>query len=620
MDVARGALTGVRSKTGEGVAAGTAGHGPPRLPFVLSVGVTGHRVEALSAEANAALPDRIRTALDLVTASARAIHARETDLFATSEARFDFVSALAGGADQIAAEAALGLGYSLSAVLPFACDEYRETLVENGDLGQFGELVERAERVLELPGQRADYVDAYVMVGRAIVAHSDLLIAIWDGQKARGPGGTGDVVQTAIERGTPVIHVPPEPSEPARLLWAAFDPVVDTQGVDPMAERSLDREHLDQVLGALMVPPHDEEERKYMALFVAERQGKIRWRIEYPLLLWLFRVKKFVAMRFVERVCAAEIADEWREYRSHFVDQHEIGTPLDKLEQAYSWADRLATRFAQTYRSGHIFNFVLGGIAVCLGLSGFMAPAHKFWLAAVEFAITLAILFNTHRGMKEDWHRRWLDYRQLAERLRAMRSLKLLGIAAPDPPGTRTYPVPERWVDWYAIATWRAMRSPVARITPERASQLAIAIADHEIGPQVGYHERNAQTIDKLDHRLDKVGTTLFFATLIVSIATLIGMAVGEAYVNTLGNWFTLVSAGFPALGTSIFGIRYQGDFGATAQRSQSTSRQLKAIDKELRKGPDLLRTSDLIEEASRVMLGDLDEWCLLNQQRELSI
>jgi hypothetical protein len=357
-----------------------------------------------------------------------------------------------------------------------------------------------------------------------------------------------------------------------------------------------------------------------MAKFVAERHGKIRWRIEYPLLLWLFRVKKFVPQRFVEKVCAAEIADEWRQYRADCVEEHEIGTPLDKLEQAYSWADRLATRFAQTYRSGHIFNFVLGGFAVCLGLSGFMAPAHKFWLAGLEFAITLAILFNTHRGMKEDWHRRWLDYRQLAERLRAMRSLKLLGIAAPDPPGTRTYPVPERWVDWYAIATWRAMRSPVARITPERASRLAISFADHEIGPQVGYHERNAQTIDKLDHRLDKVGTTLFFATLIVSIATLIGMAVGEAYVNTLGSWFTLISAGFPALGTSIFGIRYQGDFGATAQRSQSTARQLKAIDKELRKGPDLLRTADLIEEASRVMLGDLDEWCLLNQQRELSI
>jgi len=620
MDVARGALTELPSKSGERAAVGAVDPGPPRLPFILSVGVTGHRVDALSTEANAALPERIRTALRLMTESARAIHASESALFASTEPRFDFVSALAGGADQIAAGAALDLGYSLSAVLPFATEAYRTSLVDNGDLGDFDELLKRSERVLELPGQRDDAVDAYVMVGRATVAHSDLLIAIWDGEKARGPGGTGDVVQTAIERGTPVIHIPPEPDQPARLLWAAFDPVVDTQGVDPMAERSLDREHLDQVLAALMVPPHDADERKYMAKFVAERHGKIRWRIEYPLLLWLFRVKKFVPQRFVEKVCAAEIADEWRQYRADCVEEHEIGTPLDKLEQAYSWADRLATRFAQTYRSGHIFNFVLGGFAVCLGLSGFMAPAHKFWLAGLEFAITLAILFNTHRGMKEDWHRRWLDYRQLAERLRAMRSLKLLGIAAPDPPGTRTYPVPERWVDWYAIATWRAMRSPVARITPERASRLAISFADHEIGPQVGYHERNAQTIDKLDHRLDKVGTTLFFATLIVSIATLIGMAVGEAYVNTLGSWFTLISAGFPALGTSIFGIRYQGDFGATAQRSQSTARQLKAIDKELRKGPDLLRTADLIEEASRVMLGDLDEWCLLNQQRELSI
>ena len=201
-----------------------------------------------------------------------------------------------------------------------------------------------------------------------------------------------------------------------------------------------------------------------------------------------------------------------------------------------------------------------------------------------------------------------------------MRSLKILGIAAPDPPGTRTYPVPERWVDWYALATWRALRSPIAKITPERAADLAVAIADHEIGPQVGYHERTAHSIDMLDHRLDKVGTTLFFATLIVSVATLIGMAIGGRYVNTMGNWFTLVSAGFPALGTAIFGIRYQGDFGATAVRSQSTSRQLKAIDTELRKEPNLLRSADLFEEATRVMLGDLDEWCLLNQQRELSI
>ena len=70
-------------------------------------------------------------------------------------------------------------------------------------------------------------------------------------------------------------------------------------------------------------------------------------------------------------------------------EAHNISAPIDLLEEAYSWADRLATHFAQTYRSGHIFNFVLGGVAVCLGLSAFMAPHLKFEFAALEMLITL---------------------------------------------------------------------------------------------------------------------------------------------------------------------------------------------------------------------------------------
>ena len=77
---------------------------------------------------------------------------------------------------------------------------------------------------------------------------------------------------------------------------------------------------------------------------------------------------------------------------------------------------------------------------MCLGLSAFMAPHLKFEFAALEMLITFAIILNAHVGKRQEWHRRWLDYRQLAERLRPMRSLKLLGIAAPDPPGTADQP------------------------------------------------------------------------------------------------------------------------------------------------------------------------------------
>jgi hypothetical protein len=201
-----------------------------------------------------------------------------------------------------------------------------------------------------------------------------------------------------------------------------------------------------------------------------------------------------------------------------------------------------------------------------------------------------------------------------------MRSLKLLGIAAPDPPGTPTNPVPRRWLDWYASGIWRAMGCVAGSLDGERASRLAHAIGQHEIAPQVGYHERNSAQIHKLDHRLGVIGFVLFIATVAVSIATIIGMALNASWLNSYGNWFTLVSAGFPALGTAIFGIRFQADFGGDAVRSQSAANALRTIDEELQSGVPLARAADLVEQAARLMLGHLDEWRLINQQRDLSV
>lgn len=138
--------------------------------------------------------------------------------------------------------------------------------------------------------------------------------------------------------------------------------------------------------------------------------------------------------------------------------------------------------------------------------------------------------------------------------------------------------------------------------------------------PQVNYHVRNARQIQLLDQRLDKVGTALFFATLIVSVATLVGMAINAPFVEKYGDWFTLISAGFPALATAVFGIRFQGDFGGDALRSLATADTLRHIDRELRKHTSLTRAADLTEQAARFMLSDLDEWRLVNQQRELEV
>ena len=600
--------------------AGDASAHPPLLPFVLRVGITGHRLDTLAPEAIATVEQRLGDALKLLTERARALHAKEASVFAPVPPQFRIISPLADGADQIVAEAALKLGYSLQAVLPFPRDSYREDLIGDAAKQRFDTLMSRAECSLELPGERSDDVSAYVMVGRATVAHCDLLLGLWDGQKARGRGGTGEVVEVAIAAGTPVLHVPTDADQPMRLIWAAFDPVVDTAGIDPMAERHPDVEHVDVMLDALLMPPDAEVERKYLAMYQREQIRPYRWRIEYPLLLALFRVAKFHSGKFKDAPGAAYIVEEWRDFREKCVAPNGITAPLDALEEAYSWCDRLATHFAQTYRSGHIFNFVLGGVAVCLGLSAFMAPHAQFDFALAECIITFAVIFNAHIGHKNEWHRRWLDYRQLAERLRPMRSLSILALAQPDHPGTSTNPVAQRWIDWYSAGVWRAMSCPSGIMTPHSVRQIAACIAKHELEPQVSYNRRHAEQIEKLDQRLEKVGELLFWATLFVTVATVVGLPFAPVYVQEFSNWFTLVSAGFPALATAIFGIRFQADFGGSALRSEATAQNLAEIDAELHRSPSLIRTADLTEQAARRMLSDLDEWRLINQQRDVSV
>ncbi|MFL6727597.1 MAG: hypothetical protein ACJ8FS_13945 [Sphingomicrobium sp.] len=593
---------------------------PPAVPFVLCVGVTGHRADVLPEDSGPVLRERIRDVLRRIEKSGRALFDAERRCFAPFEPRLRFVSPIADGADQIAAEIALDLGWELQAILPFERTDYRSSLANDGARDRFDLLLSRAACVLELPGDADRGLDAYVMTGRATVAHSDVLIAVWDGLPPRGRGGTGEVVQLALMGGTAIVHVPLAPGGNTRILWSGFDPTVITIADDPAVARPLERGDVDALLRGLLMPPPDEQEQRFLGRFLCERLRYFRARIEYQLLLTAAGVRRFRASDLTTKHAEAQIRDEWRRYRAGCTEAHNISTAIDLLEESYSWADRLASHFAQTYRSGHIFNFVLGGVAVCLGLAAFMAPHLKLEEAALELLITMAIILNAVIGSRQEWHRRWLDYRQLAERLRPMRSLKLLGIAAPDPPGTEANPVPRRWIDWYASGIWRAMGCPSGAIDRDCAARLGRAIADHEVEPQVSYHERNAEQIELLDRRLEQIGMVLFAATLIVSVATIVGLGFGSDLVNRYGNWFTLVSAGFPALGTAVFGIRFQADFGGDAVRSMATANTLRQIDQELRKDVSLSRAADLAEQAARIMLSDLDEWRLVNQQRDLSV
>lgn len=587
---------------------------PPLLPFGLSVGIISDRMDTLPPDTLRHLDERLRKSLGSLAAAAADVHAGNAEFFAREAPRLTIVSQLSDAIDQRAASLGLELGFELQAVLPF----------ERGQISDdAGRLLEKAATVLELPGDRASPFDAVVMAGRATISHCDVLIAVWDGHPPRGRTGTGtgDIVHLAHDWGKPVLHISIDEAEPMTLRWTAFEPAVITTPDDAGIIRPFDEDELKAIVSALLAPPPSESERRFLAAFQQERRRKIRGRIEYPLMLAIAGVSRFGRHHWRSDASSEWTEADWRSYQDASRRANAPVSPLGELQSWYDWADNLAGHFAQTYRSGHVFNFVLGALAVLLGTANLVAPRWSILFELALFYVVLAILANTWVGHRNQWHRRWLDYRQLAERLRPMRSLKLLGIAAPRTAGTEANPVPQRWVEWYAAGVWRALGCPNGKIEEAGVPAIARTIADQEIQPQIDYHRSAAAQSQKLDTRLGRIGFGVFGLALLSSIVLLSGFAWAPDWVARNYNWFTVISAGLPAIGTAVVGIRVQGDHSGISVRSALTAQFLDQVAERLRAdGISLSRAAELTEQASRSMLADLDEWRLLNQQHELSI
>jgi len=176
-----------------------------RVPLV--VGVTGHR--DLRLQDIPALESQVGAVIQRL---------RNDYLGASTETPLVLISALAEGADRLAARVALANGMRLIAPLPLPCDEYRrdfEPGLKPGAAAEFDELLSQAASVPVMPFAPGNSLEAirsnehkraeqYRAVGLFIVQHCDVLIALWDGDdKEMAAGGTAEVVSFK-RRGIPL--------------------------------------------------------------------------------------------------------------------------------------------------------------------------------------------------------------------------------------------------------------------------------------------------------------------------------------------------------------------------------------------------------------------------------
>ena len=153
----------------------------------MSIAITGHR----------GLPAATEQLVDKVIR-------RELASYALDE--LVGLSNLADGADQLFARAVLDAGGRLEVIIPAA--RYRDGLPQPAHVG-YDSLLSAASAV-----DRLDFIDsteeAHMAASKAMLAKADHLFAVWDGQPARGYGGTADVVAEARRLGIPVTVIWPD--------------------------------------------------------------------------------------------------------------------------------------------------------------------------------------------------------------------------------------------------------------------------------------------------------------------------------------------------------------------------------------------------------------------------
>ncbi|HEV2078733.1 MAG TPA: hypothetical protein VGR19_02385, partial [Allosphingosinicella sp.] len=453
---------------------------------------------------------------------------------------------------------------------------------------------------------------------------SDLLLAIWDGDSAKGRGGTAQIVSEAVAQRIPVLHIHPSGREAPQLLWSGLEDSDLDQLLLDNVPRMPAEEALEGVVHALTAPPDDMHNRAMLARYLTARDRRVNVGISYPLLLAAARVRRTRRSDFVPPKPDA-CAEELRAMVMPLLEKRcENPESMELLACRYGRADCLALYNAQLYRSGFVTNFTLAALAVLLALSSLLLPALKLPFITLELILVLLILVNTRAGKHQGWHDQWMDNRHLAERLRCLALMSLLGDLGLRDRDERDAAALPGWVRWYSRATAREIGLLCVSADAEflhGARRAAVEMVNR----QIEYQSANAAASHSTEHRLALGGEWLFGGTVAACCLwiamKLLGLPMTISGKVTLTELVTFLTALLPALGAALYGIRMQGDFAGLAQRAHVTAGRLTKLARTLEREPlHHERLAARLRSVADITLADVDRWRSAFKSRPISL
>jgi hypothetical protein len=637
----------------------------------LSLGITGHRA------ANPSLVDHrevVTAALtDLFTLIAKIEGALPGD-----RSRIRLHSLLVDGIDQMAAELALAHGWDLVAPLPFGADLNLAINAQPGSAADAaalcrGEAAADAEvdararkirsitscaRLFELSDRDAEVEmlfkatldrpddrsaarafdalcsDNVGLAGRVMIERTDLIIAVWDGKVSNLPGGTGHTVATALAMGTPVLIIDPanprnwsihsRPEELGHLASGAPGHGPEVSRLESMIraavladgwntaalERERWRERSSRIFGFY---------RRIERVFGGQhgQSGPMRVTYEAPQAIATGSAASLL-------VCADKVLGG---------DDQIERSLRDTVLPMFAWADGVASRLSDAYRSGMCFNFLLAAMAVIVGMAYFPLGLGdwKWIFAGVELLFLCGILLITYVGSRLAWHRRWFEVRRVAEYMRHAPSLLLLGVSRSTgrwPRGRST-----EWPEHFARHCLRNAGLPRIRLTRDYLRTcLTQAVLPH-VAIQRAYHEAKAERLEKVHHRLDKTANACFTLAVLSVLAYLLLKLGGSSgllpkhWAHATSPLFTFLGVAFPTLGANLAGVRYFGDFERFAAISRVTEEKLGEIEARislLLAGTEEALTyaaaADLVHALDEAVVDEIESWQAVFGAKHLSL
>ena len=561
----------------------------------LVVAVTGHR--DLVADEVPGLRDRVRRFFDQLGND-------------YPDRPVRLLCGLAEGADQLVAEVALEEKIALVATLPMPRQVYRDDFGTPEALARFDALCEGAAECIELPPARGSSpgdigkqgprrTHQYAQLGVFLSAHCHLLLAIWDGKPSDDLGGTAQVVRFHHDDVMPGYTTTTGPNR--QML-------VDDES-DLVYHIACSRNRPD---GA----PADGLAPLDCSWFTKDRD-----RPRSAAMPEQHRLIFEHSAEFSRDAMRNRAAIEAGRYSLYTPDQAADMPPgVDDINHWFGIADWLAIAFQRkvllTLRITHVLAFFMGLMFIL-----YMDVRSLSWYMFAFLAFFLAAAAIQYRATQKGWHRKYLDYRALAEGLRVQFYWAVADVRS-DSESKFTHDsflqTQDPELGWIRnIMRVAGTHSDAAPVRSEAGLAFAVRewIGDPAGGGQLGYF--NAKLADKIGRNRVTEGLgklSLMTSIGVVTIFVVAGARLPDGWSSPL-----VVAMGATLL---IYGIR-QGYGYATAEKDlikqyEFMSRLFESARRHIdgATGPDEKR--QVLKALGDAALDEHAAWILMHRERAI--